>query len=196
MDSWALARSLLPDALSDRLEPYPKAEEIRLRTGRPPSVILGGRERVIDWQTTDRQLLLRVMEKATGASLHAAAPSLRNGFINYRGIRIGVCGEAVFTGGTMSGLRGFSSLAIRVPHTLPSGCEELIEGLITPKPRNTLIVSPPGVGKTSFLRELMLSEGADPADCVARTACVSDRRAQRAVGKRFGKSAVRSGAGK
>ena len=60
MDSWALARSLLPDALSDRLEPYPKAEEIRLRTGRPPSVILGGRERVIDWQTTDRQLLLEL----------------------------------------------------------------------------------------------------------------------------------------
>jgi stage III sporulation protein AA len=155
MDSWALARSLLPDALSDRLEPYPKAEEIRLRTGRPPSVILGGRERVIDWQTTDRQLLLRVMEKATGASLHAAAPALRNGFINYRGIRIGVCGEAVFTGGTMSGLRGFSSLAIRVPHTLPSGCEELIEGLISPNPRNILIISPPGVGKTSFLRELI-----------------------------------------
>ena len=155
MDSWALARSLLPEALSARLEKFPKAEEIRLRTGRPPSVICGGSERVIDRQTSDEQLLLRVMEKATGASLHAAAPSLRNGFINYRGIRIGVCGEAVFTGGTMSGLRSFSSLAIRVPHTLPSGCEELIEGLITPKPRNTLIVSPPGVGKTSFLRELI-----------------------------------------
>ncbi len=155
MDSWALARSILPEALSARLEQFPKAEEIRLRTGRPPSVICGGRECVIDRQTSDRQQLLRVMEKATGASLHAAAPSLRNGFINYRGIRIGVCGEAVFTGGTMSGLRGFSSLAIRVPHTLPSGCEELIEGLIAPKPRNTLIISPPGVGKTSFLRELI-----------------------------------------
>ena len=155
MDSWALARSLLPEALSARLEQYPKAEEIRLRTGKAPSVIIGGSERVIDRQTSDEQQLLRVMEKATGASLHAAAPSLRNGFINYRGIRIGVCGEAVFTGGTMSGLRGFSSLAIRVPHTLPSGCEELIEGLIAPKPRNTLIVSPPGIGKTSFLRELI-----------------------------------------
>ena len=155
MDLWTTATGLFPDDLSSGLGQYPEAEEIRLRVGRRPSVVIGGTESIIDRDPVDQKLLLCILEKATGASLHAAAPALRNGYINYRGIRIGVCGEAVYAGGTLNGLRGYSSLAIRVPHTLPHGCEQLIGALLSPKLRNVLIISSPGIGKTSFLRELI-----------------------------------------
>lgn len=155
MDSWAIAKSLLPVTLASNLDRYSTAEEIRLRLGKHPAVVIGGREVKVSGETVDQSLLRRILEKATGASLHTAAPGLRNGYISYRGIRIGICGEAVYTNGEMSALRAFSSLAIRIPHRFSADCGKLIESLIYPQPLNTLIISPPGVGKTSFLRELI-----------------------------------------
>ena len=155
MDAWASAKGLLPEALARKLEPYSAAEEIRLRMGKCPAVVIGGREVNVSSDTVDQSLLRRILEKATGASLHAAAPALQNGYISYQGIRIGVCGEAIYTNGAMSGLRAFSSLAIRIPHRLSEDCGKMIDGLICHQLLNTLIISPPGVGKTSFLRELI-----------------------------------------
>lgn len=155
MDAWTMARSLLPEPLAAALAIYPDAEELRLRRGRPPGVVIAGREQTVNLPGVSRETLLHVLEKATGASLHAAAPALRGGYLSYRGLRIGVCGEAVYNGETMNGLRSFSSLSIRIPHDCAADCAALIEKLISPAPGNVLITAPPGVGKTSFLRELI-----------------------------------------
>ena len=155
MDAWSTAQSLLPETLVNAVRQVPAAEEIRLRLGKPPAVVISGREQRLAGGTVTQQELLHILEKATGASLYAAAPSLKNGFVSYRGLRIGVCGEAVYTRGQLSGLRGFSSLAVRVPHEKPLGCEALLDGMLRAGPESTLIVSPPGGGKTSLLRELI-----------------------------------------
>lgn len=155
MEAWTIARSLLPEGAAKALERYPTAEEIRLRCGKVPGVVIAGREIPLCKETVTRQMLMQALEKATSASLHAAAPALRSGYITYKGLRIGVCGEAVYAGENMSGLRSFSSLAIRIPHLCPADCGGLIEKLLTPTPSSVLIAAPPGVGKTSFLRELI-----------------------------------------
>lgn len=155
MDAWHTARGLLPEELSRALKGAEAAEEIRLRVGHPPAVVIGGRERQTEAPPVTQNQLLHILEKATGASLYAAAPSLKNGFISYQGLRIGVCGEAVYSQERLSGLRSFSSLAIRVPHAALTGCETLLDGLLRPRPVSTLIASPPGGGKTSLLRELI-----------------------------------------
>ena len=160
MDAWSTAQSLLPETLLHAVKQVPAAEEIRLRLGKPPAVVIGGREQRLSGETVIQKDLLHILEKATGASLYAAAPSLKNGFVSYRGLRIGVCGEAVYNRDQMSGLRGFSSLAIRIPHENPLGCETLLEGMLRAGPASTLIVSPPGGGKTSLLRELIRCESA------------------------------------
>lgn len=155
MDAWTMARSLLPEAYKEALDAYPDAEELRLRRGRPPGVVIAGREQTVNAPTVTRETLLSVLEKATGASIHAAAPAIRAGYIGYRGLRIGVCGEAVCSGEAMNGLRSFSSLAVRIPHDCPPDCAALIEKLLLPAPASILIAAPPGAGKTSFLRELI-----------------------------------------
>jgi Uncharacterized protein conserved in bacteria len=155
MDAWTTARGLFPETQAKALERYPDAEEIRLRIGKPPTVVIAGAERQVSHDVIDQNLLHHVLEKATDASLHAAAPAIREGFISYRGLRIGVCGEAVFTDSSLSSLRSFSSLSIRIPHDVPESCSELIGNLLSPQPRNILIAAPPGIGKTSFLRELI-----------------------------------------
>jgi len=155
MDAWKEAAELLPEKLSAVLRRVPQAEELRLRLGKPPGIVSGGRELCLSAEPVSRSDLYRILEKATGASLHAAANSLRAGFVSYRGLRIGICGEAVYNGGQLSGFRNLSSLAIRITHACPPDCGALIDKLLRPQPESVLICAPPGVGKTSFLRELI-----------------------------------------
>ena len=155
MESLNIARSLLPERLSKALQAWPRAEEIRLRQNQRPTVVTGGRESALSEEALDEAALRRVLEKASGASLHAVAASLKNGFLSYRGLRIGVCGEAVYEGTELKLLRNISSLAIRIPHALPPELDTMIEGMLRPLLCSTLIVAPPGVGKTSFLRALI-----------------------------------------
>lgn len=171
MNAWSTALSLLPDELLNTVKEYPSAEEIRIRLEKPPSVVIAGRERQVMPVGATQGHLMHILEKATGASLHAAIPALNSGYISYRGLRIGVCGEGVYTHNRMNGLRGFSSLAIRIPHEAPQGCQVLLDNLLKAQPANILIASPPGIGKTSLLRALIKRA----ADGAARVAVIDDR---------------------
>ena len=130
-------------------------EEIRLRVGQEPTLLADGEERVFFSETVSENLLHRVMEKATDASMHAAAPALAQGYINYRGIRIGVCGTAVLREGRLSGFRNLSSLAIRIPRECRGICADLAERLSGDGVQSILILGSPGAGKTTALRDLI-----------------------------------------
>lgn len=171
MNAWSTALSLLPDELSSAVKDYTSAEEIRIRLEKPPAVVTAGREQDIANVCVTQGHMLHILEKATGASMHAAIPALNNGYLSYRGIRIGVCGEGVYTQNRLNGLRSFSSLAIRIPHENPHGCNVLLDNLLHPQPASILIVSPPGIGKTSLLRALIKRA----ADQSMRTAVIDDR---------------------
>ena len=57
--------------------------------------------------------------------------------------------------GQLAGFRDFSSLAIRLPRECRGICNGFIDRLTQSGLENTLIVSPPGLGKTTLLRELI-----------------------------------------
>lgn len=157
MDRHDLALGLLPAGWRDAaircgLE---KAEEIRLRCGRAPSLLLGGKERVFHQETVCEDGLRRILEKATGASMHAAVGSLSEGYVNYRGLRIGVCGTAALREDRLCAFQSIRSLAVRIPGERRGICDEAAQLLLREGFRNTLIVGPPGAGKTTALRELI-----------------------------------------
>lgn len=157
MDSFKTACELLPARLRELL-PHSgsmQAEEIRLRLGRQLSLVLNGCEREAGGDKLKAGELMQVLEKATGASLHSAAPAMVNGYISYKGLRIGLCGEAAMSGGQLLGFREYSSLAIRLPRECRGICSGFIDKLTEDGLENTLIISPPGVGKTTLLRELI-----------------------------------------
>ena len=143
MNATELALSLLPQRCLDRRcrEMLSEAEEVRMRIGQKPTILLNRRE--------------YPLEKATGASLHTAAAALSRGFISYRGLRIGVCGTAFEREDKALGFRSFSSLAIRIPRECKGICNDLYARLREEEPGNLLILSPPGLGKTTVLRELI-----------------------------------------
>ena len=157
MDSFETACELLPATLRRRIEPFSDRhpEEIRLRLLRPPALVVKGREQELAGDKLSENEMNQVLERATGASLHSAMPGMVNGYISYKGLRIGLCGNAIMNQGQLIGFRDFSSLAIRLPRECRGICAGFIDRLLQGRLENTLIVSPPGLGKTTLLRELI-----------------------------------------
>ncbi len=160
MESWENAMQLLPPLLRQRGQALPEAlretaEELRLRLGQPPRVLTEqGEIPFPNCPPVTARQLRDVLELATGASVHTAEHSIRQGFVTVSGgLRIGLCGTVVEekTGGR--GLRELSSMAIRLPRDV-RGCGAAafskIWDLGFP---STLLLSPPGGGKTTLLRE-------------------------------------------
>ncbi len=154
MNRFEQALELLPRELCVGVPRY-IPEEVRLRLGREPTALYNGSERTLGSVPVREETIRKTVERATDASLHAHIHELRRGYINYRGIRIGICGEAVVQGGEVTGFRTISSLNLRIPRELHGVCDEVLETLRGYGVDSTLIISPPGGGKTTALRELI-----------------------------------------
>ena len=156
-EGFEMAVQLLPESLCAAARAMPgyvknSAEEFRLRTGTQPTLRLPEGERVFGSVRVTPETLRAVLERATNASMHAVADELRCGYISAPGgVRVGVCGTAVRENG-MRALRDICSLCIRIPRQLRGIGRSAIERV---KDDSVLIVSPPGGGKTTFLRELI-----------------------------------------
>ncbi len=131
------------------------AEELRLRIGQPLIVTAGGREIVVSDDRIKEEDLYYSLEAASGSSLHTAALSLSNGFVSFRGIRVGVCGTfSKHENGKLS-FRSLSSLAVRIPRECRGICDTWFEKVKDDKKGNVIVLSPPGGGKTTLIRELV-----------------------------------------
>lgn len=157
MDKRRLALELLPAAWRADAEQsdWDEAEEIRLRLGRAPTLLAWGKERAFRQDAVREEELQKVLEKAACASMHTAAPMLAEGYVDYRGLRVGVCGAAIFREGRICAFRNVTSLAVRIPRECRGICEEAVSRLLREGFRSTLIVGPPGAGKTTVLREMI-----------------------------------------
>ena len=154
MNTLEQALTLLPQELCIDAPQY-IPEELRLRMGRVPTALYNGSERAIGPAAVSREAIQKTVERATGASMHSHLQELRRGYINYHGIRIGICGEAVVQSGEVTGFRSISSLDLRLPREMRGVCGEVLDTLRKSGVGSTLIISPPGGGKTTALRELI-----------------------------------------
>ncbi|WP_243152153.1 stage III sporulation protein AB [Pseudoflavonifractor sp. 524-17] len=160
------AAALLPGRLREHLEHLPEetqavVEEIRLRAGQRMTVVTPAGERPVAGcgaALTPQDLSL-VLEVATRASAHTALDRVQSGFVTVQGgHRVGLCGTAVMRDGGIHNLRRLSSIAVRVARQVPGAARPVLgqvrreEGVWS-----TLILSPPGCGKTTLLRDLIRS---------------------------------------
>ena len=146
----------LPDELQS------KAEEIRLRAGRPLTLVTAGEE-ISTGSVISTQDLELTMEIASQCSVYTVLDQVKNGYVALRGgHRLGICGTGVIKNGEIENLRRVSSLSLRVAREFPGvGASVLAELQEKGVFQSTLIISPPGKGKTTLLRELIrcISDG-------------------------------------
>lgn len=149
-------------------------EEIRLRAGQPLVVIVSGSGAYLDedgkpsgrWERAYRVTLSDIretLEYVSRYSLYAFEEELRQGFITISGgHRVGLAGRAVVKNGAVQSLKQISSLNVRLAHQILGAADRLMPCLFREgRMGNTLIVSPPRLGKTTLLRDMIrqLSNG-------------------------------------
>ena len=147
----------LRDALASELQKDTgRIEEIRCRIGQPVSVLEGGKMKLLSTKIVSASHLDDLFERATSASVHAYTEQIQNGFLfTSSGYRVGLCGTVYFSGQAIAGIRELTSVSVRIPHELRGCADEVYPKLLENGFRSTLILSPPGCGKTTLLRELI-----------------------------------------
>lgn len=135
--------------------------ELRFRIGRPATMVRSwGEEQLRSPQgtvmVTDR-LLRELYDRATAFSPYAMKTEETGLFLPIKGgCRMGICGEVTLRDGKLQGLSHLSSVSIRLAREhrgIGKVAADKLTG--TGNVESCLVVSPPGYGKTSFLRDLI-----------------------------------------
>ena len=166
----------LPDKQKERVE------ELRLRVMHPLTVLTlegelnaapDGRASLVTAEDLEQML-----GAVTEYSRYACIETLRQGFLPLRGgFRLGVCG------GEVSNLKDISSLALRIVCEHIGLGSDIAPQLFSADGRflSTLILSPPGGGKTTLLRDLIRVLSLGDAEHRALRVAVIDERCELAV---------------
>lgn len=156
-------REILPE------ESLLDVQEIRMRSGQPFllkkaegifSLRKNGGLLSVPWETGIRISTADLRETVSllsAYSLYAFEEELRQGYITMEGgHRVGFCGKTVLENNEIRTLRQINALNIRIAREQKGWGEQFLPQLMEEDTFcHTLIVSPPGCGKTTLLRDIV-----------------------------------------
>ncbi len=155
----------------DKLSPdtIKKANELRLKTDRPSTITLNGKTCFLCSQglTQNPSLAIKVAQSDIDAflygfcqgSVYSYGSSIQEGFITRFGVRVGLSGDLCMNNAQIKGFSLIDGLNIRLPSHVSGASQVLINHILKngfTKGKGFLVVSKPGVGKTTLLRDLAL----------------------------------------
>lgn len=131
-----------------------------------PLIVIGKREYVFESLIITKEILNKCISRLTNNSLFTYEKNILQGYFTVNGgHRIGVAGKFTFENGNKQGfVSSISGLNIRVAKTVRIESEKILKSIVKENLDsiyNTLIISPPGCGKTTLLRNIIriLSSG-------------------------------------
>lgn len=165
-----MLEKILPDNIYNILlnkVNFNSINEIRLRADKPIVLSIGGqriflgeygvtgnlKESIKVSKITIEDIIFRASE----CSIYSVNEQIKKGFIvTEGGIRLGLGGDLIEENNNIKTMTNFTSVNIRIPHeikncSLPVFDYLLVDGNVM----NTLVISPPGAGKTTFLRDFV-----------------------------------------
>ena len=157
----------LPSYIKDSLRyvNMEKVYEIRLRVDKPSTVNYEGEYQYLGCygicKNKEQSIrctydeIAECVYRAGKCSVYSVEEQIKKGFLTTElGERIGIAGEYVFEKEKPLTIRNFSSLCIRVPHEVVGCGQAIYDKYMSDKIINLLLMSPPGIGKTTILRDL------------------------------------------
>lgn len=151
-----------------------KLQELRMRVGKALLVVYDGEEYLVTMQgdlkkmteaplMIDREDIREMLEYISNYSMYAFEREIRQGYLTVEGgHRIGVAGKLVWEQEAVKSMRYISFLNIRLAHEIKGCADRLLPYIYRGHGiYHTLIISPPGCGKTTLLRDMVrqISDG-------------------------------------
>lgn len=160
---------VLPKRFRDEVEravtDFDGLQEIRFRINAPLLVYQDGKEFFLEncrlKEESEDPLTVRkpdmdeMLEYISGYSIYAFLEEIKQGFLTLPGgHRVGIAGKTVMEGEKIKTIQHISGLNLRVCHEISGCADEIMSKLYQDgMPCHSLIISPPGCGKTTLLRD-------------------------------------------
>lgn len=141
--------------------------EIRLRSDKPILLQIGSKRIFLCYSGTtsnikdaifaSKIMIEDIIFRASECSMYSVNEQIKKGFIvTPGGIRLGLGGDLIEENGVIKTMSNFSSVNIRLPHEIKNCSLSAFDYLLSDDDiYNTLVISPPGAGKTTFLRDFI-----------------------------------------
>ena len=149
----------LPQALVNNILEHniQKLEEIRIRAGKSVILKLGAVEVILKYIISTVEII-GILQNICNNSIYTYQNQICNGFITLPGgNRVGITGNVVMQNGDVSNISHIYSLNFRIAHQINGASNDLLRFILDTQNNtvfNTLIVSPPGCGKTTIIRDI------------------------------------------
>ncbi len=175
--------NLLNNTISQNKEIEENLQEIRIRSKKPIILKLRQADIVIEYNVEQTEIL-QILERLCNNSIYAYRNQICDGFITIKGgHRVGITGTAVIENEKVINLKYVTSLNFRIAREVLNCSNKILGQIIDIENNNiytTLIVSPPGKGKTTMLRDLIrnISNGIPSLNFKGKTCCIVDERGE------------------
>lgn len=175
--------NLIRDTINKNRRILDELQEIRIRCNRPIILKLRNCEIVIEYKVNQNEILA-TLERLCNNSIYAYKNQICEGFITVKGgHRVGVTGTAVIENGKIINVKYITSLNFRIAREVLGCSLKILDKIIDIKNNsinNTLIVSPPGKGKTTMLRDVIrnISNGVQEIGFRGKNCGVVDERGE------------------
>ena len=135
---------------------YKLLEEIRIRVNRPIILKFNNSLKKIDYLISTEDIL-RILEYITENSIYSYQKQICEGYITLRGgHRVGISGNVVVENNKVININYIYSLNFRISKEIIGVADNIAKKIYNNgNIENTLIISPPGAGKTTILRDLI-----------------------------------------
>lgn len=164
--------SKLPTEIAEKLSEceFENLQEIRFRAMRPAMLYYSDRKSYLgnsgecDMDSAivlDIKEIEKIVANFCRNSVYSYFEDIKSGFVTLSGgHRVGIAGRAVKMHDSISNIIEFSSVNIRIARQYKGSCRNCIDFIKSnERIKNTVIISPPGCGKTTVLRDIARTLG-------------------------------------